>query len=89
MRSNNRKPTKGIAVLDSSIGHFISSKYASMFAQNAQSTNTYSNIRRECFRTNLCGSVEVTGLGKFLSPTGHESAKQKQRRRGCCIRQGC
>jgi hypothetical protein len=56
-RSNLRK----VAGLDSHIlghtwiGHFISSKCASIFAQNAPNMSIYSSIRRECFRTDLRG----------------------------------
>ncbi len=68
------------------IGHFISSKCASIFAQNAPNVSIYSSIRRECFRTDLRGSGVATGQRKFLSPSGRESTETKHRCGDCCIR---
>lgn len=70
------------------IGHFISSKCASIFAQNAPNMSIYLSIRREYFRTALRGSGVATGQRKFLSPSGKESIEKKHRRGDCCIRQG-
>ena len=49
-------PCKPLPTKHPWIGHFISSKCGSIFAQNAPNMSTYSSIRRGCFRTDLRGA---------------------------------
>jgi hypothetical protein len=87
-RSNLRKVAGLSHILGYSwIGHIISSKCASIFAQNAPNMSTYLSIPQERFRTGSRGSGAATAQRKFLSPSGRESTKRKHRRGDCCIRQ--
>ena len=69
------------------IGHFISSKFASIFAQNAPNMSISSGIRRERFKTDLRGEGAATEQRKFLSLSGRQSIEKKHWPGDCCIRQ--
>jgi hypothetical protein len=69
------------------IGHFISSKCVSIFAQSAPNMSIYSSIRREFCKIGLRDAGVATGPDGPLFPSGKRSTEKKHRHGDCCIRQ--